>query len=311
MNDYEFILFDRIEKIKQINEQYDLENNAYISFSGGKDSTILHHLIDLALPNNHIPRVFINTGIEYLDIVKFVKELVKEDDRFVIIAPSKNVKETLETFGYPFKSKEHSKKLFEYKRGSRSISNLAYKNGVRIDKNGNEVKPFASCPKILQYQYDENFKLKISHLCCQKLKKDPVHKWQRANNKSIYITGMRSEEGGQRRNMNCILTNKEGEVVSFSPLAVINEDFENWFLKQYNIKLCKLYYPPYNFERTGCKGCPFALNLQEQLDTMAMFLPNERKQCEAIWKPVYDEYRRIEYRLRKELTIYDFLYDTL
>ena len=39
-----------------------LENNAYISFSGGKDSTILHYLIDLALPNNKIPRVFINTG---------------------------------------------------------------------------------------------------------------------------------------------------------------------------------------------------------------------------------------------------------
>lgn len=34
---FEFLLFDRIEKIKQINERYDLENNAYISFSGGKD----------------------------------------------------------------------------------------------------------------------------------------------------------------------------------------------------------------------------------------------------------------------------------
>ena len=32
---FEFLLFDRIEKIKQINQQYDLENNAYISFSGG------------------------------------------------------------------------------------------------------------------------------------------------------------------------------------------------------------------------------------------------------------------------------------
>lgn len=53
--EYQFILFDRVAKIKAINEQYDLEHNAYIAFSGGKDSTVLHYLIDLALPNNNIP----------------------------------------------------------------------------------------------------------------------------------------------------------------------------------------------------------------------------------------------------------------
>lgn len=50
----------------------------------------------------------------------------------------------------------------------------------------------------------------------------------------------------------------------------------------------------------GVKGCPFSLDLQEQLDIMAVLLPAEKKQCEIIWKPVYEEYRRIGYRLRKE-----------
>ena len=72
--DNELLLVDRLDVIRKINDIYDLENNAYISFSGGKDSTILHYLIDMALPNNRIPRVFINTGIEYNDIVSFVKE---------------------------------------------------------------------------------------------------------------------------------------------------------------------------------------------------------------------------------------------
>ena len=35
---FEFLLQDRVAKIKDINEQYDLEKNAYISFSGGKES---------------------------------------------------------------------------------------------------------------------------------------------------------------------------------------------------------------------------------------------------------------------------------
>jgi len=73
MTENEFLLADRIQKIKSINELYDLENNAYISFSGGKDSTVLHYLFDEALPNNKIPRVYLNTGIEYKSIVQFVE----------------------------------------------------------------------------------------------------------------------------------------------------------------------------------------------------------------------------------------------
>ena len=79
MTENEFLLADRIQKIKSINELYDLENNAYISFSGGKDSTVLSHLIDEALPNNRIPRVYFNTGIEYKAIVNFVE---RERERF-------------------------------------------------------------------------------------------------------------------------------------------------------------------------------------------------------------------------------------
>lgn len=41
MTDFEFDLADRVQKIKSINEMYDLEKNSFISFSGGKDSTVL------------------------------------------------------------------------------------------------------------------------------------------------------------------------------------------------------------------------------------------------------------------------------
>lgn len=71
--DNEFLLYDRIVKIKSMNEQWDLEHTSYISYSGGKDSTVLSHLIDEALPGNKIPRVYINTGIEYKMVVKFVE----------------------------------------------------------------------------------------------------------------------------------------------------------------------------------------------------------------------------------------------
>ena len=108
MNSFEFLLQDRIQKIQAINEQYDLLNNGYISFSGGKDSLVLSHLVDLALPNNKIPRLFINTGIEYIDMVKFVKGLAEHDSRIVVFNNRTKIFDVLQEFGYPFKSKQHS-----------------------------------------------------------------------------------------------------------------------------------------------------------------------------------------------------------
>lgn len=69
----EFMLIDRITKIRSMNELHDLEGKSYISYSGGKDSTVLSHLIDEALPGNNIPRVYLNTGIEYKKVVTFVE----------------------------------------------------------------------------------------------------------------------------------------------------------------------------------------------------------------------------------------------
>lgn len=41
------------------------------------------------------------------------------------------------------------------------------------------------------------------------------------------------------------------------------------------------------------------IKYQKELDTLEQFFPEERKQCELIWKPLYDEYRRIGYRLKQ------------
>ena len=67
----------------------------------------------------------------------------------------------------------------------------------------------------------------------------------------------------------------------------------------HTIALCKLYCQPFNFKRTGCRGCPFALDIEEQLEIMELYLPQERKMCEFIWKPVYEKYRELDYRLKK------------
>ncbi len=286
--DNELILEDRIGIIKDTINKYG-EDKFYLSFSGGKDSTILHYLLDLALPNNHIPRVYVNTGIDYLDITKFVQEMAKNDKRIVIIKPTQNIKQVLETYGYPFKSKEHSLYVATYQSlGENSKTYQRYLYPSEDRKN-------YGCPKILRYQFNKDFNLKISDKCCFKLKEEPLKEYEKQSGRNIAILGIMQSEGGRRNNAKCFVKNKH-----FNPLVKVDKEWENWFIERQNIKLCKLYYPPYNFQRTGCKGCPFNLNLQKDLETMKELLPNEYKQCNVIWRPIYDEYKRLNYRLKED-----------
>lgn len=290
--DNEFILIDRIDSIKKVIKKYGIENFV-ISFSGGKDSTVLSKLIDIAIPDNRIPRVFINTGIEYKAVVDFVHDQMKKDNRFIEIKPSMPLSMIFKKYGYPFKSKEHSQLVHLFQQNGHSKSTLRY-----YDPPENRKR--FGCPKILRYQFEEGIPLKISDKCCTKLKKEPFSKWQEENNKPYKMTGERLLEGGLRAShKGCLVIDKNSNLKKFKPLNPVTDEWLEWFINEYQVELCELYYEPYNFKRTGCLGCPFNIKIQDTLDTLEKTLPLEKKKAEAIWKEVYQEYRRLNYRLKR------------
>lgn len=291
--EFNFVLEDRIAKAHAVNDVHDLLTFSSISISGGKDSRVASAFLDIAFPGNKIPRLFANTGIEYKAIVEYVEKWSKEDDRVVILKQKRNIKKTLNEYGYPFKSKEHSQRVQEFNRNSKTPFLQKYITGITAE--GKETK--FCCPKILRYQFETQGKYNFSKECCYKLKKDLLHEWQKENNKPIAITGMRASEGGNRKNAHCI-SMKGNKLQLFHPLLVVSEEWIDFFIEYYHIELCELYYPPYNFTRTGCKGCPYNLKLQEDLEILYKLLPKEYMQCLHLWKPVYDEYIRIGYRLK-------------
>lgn len=286
MTDNEFLLFDRLEKIKATVTD---ESKFYISYSGGKDSIVISALIDMALPGNTIPRVYCDTGIEYRMVREFVLHKAETDKRIVVIRPGVKIIQMLRENGYPFKSKNHAQALYEWPRKTRS--SIRYYQG--------ESSPYFACPQMLKYQFEESgLSFKVSNKCCTNLKEKPLKKYQKKTGRAVAITGLMISEGGRRVSTKCQVFSK-GKLKKFNPLAPITKEWEDWFIDTHHIKLPELYYPPYNFTRTGCKGCPFALILQHELDVMEQLLPAEKKQCEIIWAPVYAEYRRLGYRLRK------------
>lgn len=301
MSDHEFTLFDRKEKIKSVVDKYG-EENCCISFSGGKDSTVLSRIVDEALPGNSIPRVYANTGIELNMIRDFVFKLAESDSRVEIIKPQVPIIPTLEEYGYPFKSKEHSQRFREFKNSKEQLKHVErYLGRYKRPNESEEVMKRYMCPKALMYQFTDEFKengLNISDMCCKKMKEEPLRNWQVKNHRLLTMTGIMKEEGGRRNNAPCLSSKPHG-IVNFNPMSVVSKDFEEWFIAEYDVQICDIYRPPYNFPRTGCKGCPFNKDIQKELDVLETYFPEEKAQCEIIWKPVYEEYRRIGYRLNK------------
>ena len=93
----------KVEKTKQrIKEWVDYygEDGVYVSFSGGKDSTVLLTIVREMYPN--IPAVFCDTGLEYPEIREFVKGF----ENVVWLKPKMTFRNVIEKYGYPMISKE-------------------------------------------------------------------------------------------------------------------------------------------------------------------------------------------------------------
>lgn len=110
-----------LERKIQITQARILEWNKHyngkivVSFSGGKDSTVLLDLVRRALPDTKA--VFSNTGLEYREIQQFVYKMPNTD----VIRPKLRFDEVISTYGYPLIGKEVAEAIY-YARKIRSQS---------------------------------------------------------------------------------------------------------------------------------------------------------------------------------------------
>lgn len=91
------------------------EDHVHVSFSGGKDSTVLLHLVREMYPN--VRAMFVDTGLEYPEIREFVKSF----DNVDIVRPEMNFKKVIENYGYPFISKDVSDRVMYAQRFMRKF----------------------------------------------------------------------------------------------------------------------------------------------------------------------------------------------
>ena len=117
----------------------------YVSFSGGKDSTVLLHIARRLYPD--IPAVFVDTGLEYPEIRNFVKTF----DNVEWLKPEMNFKQVIEKYGYPFISKEVS----ECVQGARKYLHSLIADGTIITDRQTDRQ--TDRRHKYSYQYDKLF----------------------------------------------------------------------------------------------------------------------------------------------------------
>ena len=94
----------------RIREWYNhFDGNVFISFSGGKDSTVLAHLVHDLYPD--VPLVFANTGLEYPEIQSFARKMGAE-----FLRPKMSFSEVISKYGYPVISKENAEAIYYARR---------------------------------------------------------------------------------------------------------------------------------------------------------------------------------------------------
>lgn len=161
-------------------------HDAYISISGGKDSRVLDD-IESRFIGAGLPRVFVDTGLEHRSVRACGKRHAD-----VTVRPEKNFKQIITEYGYPVISKEVAQTIAEARVGIKNGNGYTYRmrklDGVAKDKNGEKSKY-----NIPQYKFLLDAPFRISHKCCDYMKKKPAKKYEKETGRMPIVATMAEE----------------------------------------------------------------------------------------------------------------------
>ena len=217
----------------------------YVSFSGGKDSTVLKHIVDQMYDD--VPAVFVNTGLEYPEIRKFVRSIkAGKYDCFnpdvEILRPEMRFDEVLKKHGYPVISKQTAQVIREAKIGiAKNDGSYAYRiakiNGTLKKHDGTRSQ--FNCEKW-KFMLDAPFD--VSEECCNVMKKKPLKKYEKETQRKPIIGMMADESRGRyfdwlRYGCNSFETKR----VASRPLSFWTEQDILQYIKKYDVPYCSVY----------------------------------------------------------------------
>lgn len=284
---------------QRIRQWYDYwDGEVYVSFSGGKDSTVLKHIVDNTPGVHDVPAVFVNTGLEYPEIQKFVKDVKAGkwdcfNPNVEILRPEMRFDEVIKKYGYPAISKEVSEVIYSVrnsKPGKTKTFRQKRLNGELLDNYGNKSR--FNCENW-KFMLDAPFE--VANHCCAVMKKKPAQKYAKETGRKQIVGTLASES---RLRYQVWLKNGcnafDAKKPSSQPMSFWTEQDVLHYIKKFNVPYCPVYgdiqvkppegteegqinvidylgcYEPEDIlettgcDRTGCIFCMFGCHLEKE-----------------------------------------------
>lgn len=230
------------------------DGGVYVAFSGGKDSTVLLHLVRSIFPE--VVGVFCNTGLEYPEIVKFVKKT--ENIRWV--KPKKRFGQVVREYGYPVVSKVNALKIRRLRNPTDKNENVRRLYWSGYNSKGEYVRRWM-LPKKWRYLVKAPFN--ISERCCDILKKSPMHTFSNKNKLYPMIAMMASDSQTRLFTFSTKACNAyDARWPTSNPMAFWTEDDVWQYIRDNDLEYCEIY--DMGWERTGCAFCMFGVHMEDE-----------------------------------------------
>lgn len=219
------------------------KGQVYVSFSGGKDSTVLLHIARQCFPD--IEAVFINTGLEYPEIQKFAKSF----DNVTVVRPEMSFVDVLRNYGYPMVSKEVSQKIYECYTKQDGYAAQSF------DSQSEKVIRYGSRYDLSKWNPLRHADFKISHMCCSVMKKVPAKTFEHKSQKHPILATMASESNARKTRWlqeGCNAFNAKRP--TSRPMSFWSEQDVLEYIRRYNLPIAPVYGDVVSVEN-GCKLC--------------------------------------------------------
>lgn len=300
---------------QRIRGWYDyFDGQVYVSFSGGKDSTVLVDIIT-KMGYTDIPLVFVDTGLEYPEIREFVKGY---GDRVTWLRPKMNFKQVIEKYGYPFIGKDVSKDIYAVRSIAKN-RNIDYKDVPYFQRNFRKTSEYCKkhpsfCKERWSFIFESDFS--VSDKCCNEMKKKPVKDYEHKTGRKPIMAIMASESRMRTTTWLKLGCNAfEAKRQISNPMSFWTEQDVLQYIQENDVKICSVYgdivtkndgtydgqmrfdidgliseseceLKTTGRSRTGCMFCGFGCHLEnEETSRFAQMKETHPKQYEYIMKP--------------------------
>lgn len=253
------------------------QDGVYVSFSGGKDSTVLVDIVRNVCGYKKIPLVFVDVPTQYPEL----KEFVLTFDNIVVLKPKISFAKVCEKYGFPIFSKEisecvaYSRKYIRILTDRQTEIPFAYRIadliGIdrRIDKEskafvdikmgnipseilkapirvkqlfGAKSEDFGSMYDRSKYLFMLNAPFEVSNQCCKVMKKQPLHQYNKDTGR-VPITAQMACES-KLRTSQWLQNGCNGfdlKIPTSNPMSFWTEQDVLLYIKENNLPICSVY----------------------------------------------------------------------